>query len=63
MSFSQKNENKKKSIEEIFRKILLKIDNFHRVKKIHISTYKTKPASVTMETDIRNIMYLPVELT
>ena len=24
---------KKKSIEEIFRKILLKIDNFHRVKK------------------------------
>lgn len=33
MSFSQKNENKKKSIEEIFRKILLKIDNFHRVKK------------------------------
>ena len=31
MSFSEKNE--KKYIEEIFRKLLLKIDNFHRVKK------------------------------
>ena len=38
MSINQKNEKKKKkikqkSIEDIFRKIILKIDNFHRVEK------------------------------
>ena len=64
MSFSEKNENKKKkiknkkSIEEIFRKLLLKIDDFHRVKKRHFSIYKTRPVSVTMETDRKNIMLL-----
>ena len=51
MSFSQKNENKKESIEEFFRKIILKIDHFHRVKKRHFSIHKTRPISVTMETD------------
>ena len=53
---------KKNSIEEIFRKILLKIDNFHRVEKRHFSIYKTRPVSVSMETDRKNIMYLIVLL-
>ena len=46
----------------MFRKILLKINDFQAVKKRHFNTYKTKPVSVTMEMDRRNTMYLPVVL-
>ena len=59
MSFSQRNENKKQSIEEI----LLKIDNFHRVEKGDFSIYKSRPVFVTMETDRRNIIYKMVVVT
>ena len=63
MSFSQKNENKKKSIEEIFRKILLKIDNFHSVEKDSlVYTEQSQPVSDTMETDRRNSICIPVVL-
>ena len=63
MTLVRRMKTKKKSIAEMFRKILLKINNFQAVKKRHFSTYKTKPVSVTMEMDRRNTMYLPVVLT
>ena len=57
MSFNQKNENKKKSIEEIFRKILLKIDNFHRVKKDTLVYTKQGQYLLPWKRTEKNIMY------
>ena len=54
MSFSQKNENKK-SIEEIFRKNLLKIDHFHTVKKDTL-VYTKQGHGNAMETDRKKIL-------
>ena len=43
---------------KFLEKNLLKIDQFHREKKRHFSIYKTRPVSVTTETDRKKYFVL-----
>ena len=57
MSFSEKNENKKKIYRGYFLIKSFENISFSYSEKRHFSIYKTRPVSVTMEMDRKNIMY------